>query len=150
MLRPDGVYHRAVVSFRMFRPGSSYSVWTDPFPKLVSPMSTARSWSCSAPATISVADALRSPISTATSRSGYWSSRVARKTRLWPGDRPRVSRISCRRSRNRSATFIPWSSSPPVFRRMSSTSDVAPCSRSRSMAWIRLSVAVSLNTFSST
>jgi hypothetical protein len=45
-------------------PRSGISVWTDPLPKLLVPTTMARRWSCSAPATISEAEAEPPLIST--------------------------------------------------------------------------------------
>ena len=45
---------------------SSITVCTDPLPKVGVPISTARLWSCSAPATISEAEALPAFTSTTT------------------------------------------------------------------------------------
>src|SRR5690554_740930 len=62
--RPDGVKYSAVVSLT---PRSSFSgrmVCTEPLPKLLVPRTTARLWSCRAPATISEAEALPPLIST--------------------------------------------------------------------------------------
>src|SRR5687767_1876863 len=70
MLRPDGVYQRAVVIFSQFSPDSGNSVWTEPLPYVVRPSTSARSWSCSAPATISDADALFGSTSTTIGRPG--------------------------------------------------------------------------------
>ena len=56
--RPFGVSHLAIVSFKPDPSLRSMNVCTTPLPKLVSPIRIARPRSCSAPARISLADAL--------------------------------------------------------------------------------------------
>ena len=58
MERCFGVKYLATVSFSAEPSSSSTTVWTDPFPKVWHPTTTARPWSWSAPATISLALAL--------------------------------------------------------------------------------------------
>src|SRR2546422_1948337 len=55
MVRPLGVYQRAVVSLSATSGVSGYSDCTSPLPNVGVPTTTARSWSCSAPVMISAA-----------------------------------------------------------------------------------------------
>ena len=68
MLRPLGVYQFAVVILSDASLESRNTDCTSPFPYDVVPTTTARSWSWSAPATISEADAVAPLISTTTGR----------------------------------------------------------------------------------
>src|SRR5215216_3106288 len=70
MVRPLGVYQRAVVSLSATPSPSGKSVWTRPLPKVGVPTTTARSWSCSAPAMISAALAVPSFTRTTIGSSG--------------------------------------------------------------------------------
>jgi len=53
-----GVRYWAMVSLRAEPSWKSYRTWTDPLPKVSCPTIRARSWALSAPATISLAEAL--------------------------------------------------------------------------------------------
>ena len=58
-------------------PGSGMTVWTEPLPKVRCPRITARWWSCNAPATISLAEALPPLVSTTTGRPPVMSPGLA-------------------------------------------------------------------------
>ncbi len=63
---PGSVRYCAIVSLSAALSGRSVKTsWTLPFPKVVSPMTTARSWFLRAPVTISLALALEPLTSTA-------------------------------------------------------------------------------------
>ena len=72
MVRPLGVYHRAVVSFSAVSGVNCHSDCTNPLPNVGVPTSTARSWSCSAPAMISAALAVPPFTSTTIGRFGHF------------------------------------------------------------------------------
>ena len=97
---------------------SGSTVCTDPLPKLRSPITTARCWSCSAPATISDADADPESIKTTTGAPLARSPGSAKKRSMSPLRRPRCDTISPR-SRNRSLIPTASSSNPPGFERRS-------------------------------
>src|SRR2546425_2583564 len=113
MVRPLGVYQRAVVSLSAPSGVSGYSDCTSPLPNVGVPTTTARSWSCSAPVMISAALAVSPFTSTTTGRPGHGWGLPSRYTRDEFGARPRVSTTSCPGSRNRSLTATPCSSRPP-------------------------------------
>ena len=71
MDRPDGVNQRAVVILTPPPEPVAKIPCALPFPNVVRPMTTARSWSCSAPATISDALALPASTSTTSGRFGH-------------------------------------------------------------------------------
>ncbi|MNN88511.1 hypothetical protein D3C81_2062060 [compost metagenome] len=69
---------------------SGSTVCTEPLPKLVVPMTTARFWSCRAPATISEAEALPPLISTTIGTASLSSLPVAEKRNSELAMRPLV------------------------------------------------------------
>ena len=107
MVRPLGVYQRPVVSLSAVLSEKGNSVWTSPFPKVGTPTTTARSWSCRAPEMISAALAVPSLTSTTIGRFGHSCLAASWKVLVDPRARPRVATISWSLSRKRSATFTP-------------------------------------------
>ncbi|MNP60529.1 hypothetical protein D3C76_1556220 [compost metagenome] len=77
--RPFGVKYSAVVSFSARSLASGSTVCTEPLPKLSVPISTARFWSCRAPATISDAEALPPLIRTTSGTPSLASAGSAEK-----------------------------------------------------------------------
>ena len=126
MVRPLGVYQRAVVSLSATPSPSGKSVCTSPLPKVGVPTTTARSWSWSAPAMISAALAVPSLTSTTIGSSGHAWRASSKNCLVEPRARPRVETISCWASRKRSETSTPWSSRPPGLYRRSRMSDFIP------------------------
>ena len=117
---------------------SGKMVCTEPLPKVVSPITTARSQSCSAPETISAAEA--EPASTSTTIGTSLSSRGAASLRdSVCSVRPRVETIRLPSSRKSELTSTACSSSPPGLWRRSSTSFFIPLPFSSSMAAARSS-----------
>src|SRR5271157_3499863 len=96
------------------------TVCTEPLPKLRVPTTTARWWSCKAPATISLAEAEPLLISSTIGRPSAMSLPLAFQRWLSSGWRARVDTISpC--DRKSSLTATAWSSRPPGLLRRSST-----------------------------
>jgi len=102
-------------------------VWTDPFPNVCVPMITARPWSCSAPATISLALAVPRFTRTIIGYGGSVSFSCARSTSTFFRPRPAVVTMTPE-VRNTSEMRTAWSSRPPGLFRRSST-------RPRSCPW---------------
>ena len=100
---------------------------TRPFPQLVWPAMTARSWSCSAPATISDADAEPLLRRTTTGMREWVFLPGAEKLCSWAPFRPRVTTTFSLFARKKSDTAMAWSRRPPGFPRRSKTSSFMPC-----------------------
>ena len=146
MLRLDGVNQRAVVSLSAAPLGSGKTDCALPFPYVVVPTITARSWSCSAPATISDALALDPLTSAMSRRSAQCCATLSANERTLPGARPRIVTIFCPGSRKRSLTSTPCCSRPPGSLRRSMISVFIPASRRLSIARRRSDAVSSLNT----
>ena len=136
---PTGVYQRPVVIFRKLPPESGKSVCTEPLPKVGTPSTSARSWSCSAPDD-DLRRARRVLVDQHHDRQARRAPPAARRAKvsLSRASRPRVSTIGCPGFRKRSETETPWSSRPPGLVRRSRISPFIPCCRSRSIACAEL------------
>ena len=150
MVRPLGVYQRAVVSFSAVSGVSCHSDCTSPLPKVGVPTTRARSWSWSAPVMISAALAVPPFTSTTIGTVGQSWGLASLNVRVVLGARPRVATTSCPGSRNSSLTATPWSSKPPGLPRRSRSSDFIPLRSKPPTASPSSCVEVSLTGFNCT
>src|SRR3989338_9180081 len=104
---PEGVKYLLVVSRRPEPSGRGITDCTEPLPKDFTPKTMARLLSCTAPARISLPDAVPSLIKTTIGQSMKWLVLVEWVIGFWDSRRPLVEQITLPWGRNVSVILRP-------------------------------------------